>query len=85
MNYGGIARGIEIQGPVDLVSQRHPTQRRDPYILLPPLRRSIRLSAAGPCSPVLGTDYLQDDDKSIGANGFLVGAKSLPCSATTSP
>jgi hypothetical protein len=41
------------------------------YVFLPSLRRSIRLSVAARCSPVLGTDYIQDDYKSVGFNGGI--------------
>jgi hypothetical protein len=41
------------------------------YVFLPSLRRSIRLSSAARCAPVLGTDYIQDDYKSIGFNGGI--------------
>lgn len=41
------------------------------YVFLPSLRRSVRLSVAARCSPVLGTDYIQDDYKSVGFNGGL--------------
>jgi len=32
------------------------------FVFLPSLRRSLRLSAAAKCSPILGTDYVQDDN-----------------------
>ena len=32
------------------------------YVFLPSLRRSLRLSASAKCSPILGTDYIQDDN-----------------------
>jgi hypothetical protein len=41
------------------------------YVFLPSLRRSIRLSVAARCSPVLGTDFIQDDYKSNGFNGGI--------------
>jgi hypothetical protein len=31
------------------------------YVFLPSLRRSLRLSSASRCTPILGTDYLADD------------------------
>ncbi len=46
-------------------------RNQDLYVFLPSLRRSIRLSVAARCSPVLGTDYIQDDYKSIGFNGGI--------------
>jgi uncharacterized protein DUF1329 len=42
---------------------------QDLYIYLPSLRLTIRGSLASRCSPVVGTDYVQDDYKSIGFNG----------------
>lgn len=41
------------------------------YVFLPSLRRSVRLSVTARCSPVLGTDYIQDDYKSVGFNGGI--------------
>jgi hypothetical protein len=38
---------------------------------VPSLRRSIRGSLESRCSPVAGTDYLQDDYKSVGFNGGI--------------
>jgi hypothetical protein len=40
-------------------------------VFLPSLRRSVRLSSAARCAPVLGTDYIQDDYRSIGFNGGI--------------
>jgi hypothetical protein len=34
---------------------------QEEYVFLPSLRRSLRLSAAARCSPLLGTDYTPDD------------------------
>jgi Protein of unknown function (DUF1329) len=39
-----------------------PRQLPEVYVFLPSLRRSLRLSAAAKCSPILGTDYSQDDN-----------------------
>jgi Protein of unknown function (DUF1329) len=41
------------------------------YVFLPSLRRSVRLSVSARCSPVLGTDLIQDDYKSNGFNGGI--------------
>ena len=41
------------------------------YVFLPSLRRSVRLSVTARCSPVLGTDYIQDDYKGNGFNGGI--------------
>jgi len=43
-----------------------PTKNQELYVFLPSLRRSLRLSAAARCSPLLGSDYAQDDN-----NNFL--------------
>ena len=39
-----------------------PRKLPEVYAFLPSLRRSLRLSAAAKCSPILGTDYIQDDN-----------------------
>jgi hypothetical protein len=41
------------------------------FIYIPSLRRWIRSSLASRCSPVVGTDYVQDDFKRVGFNGGL--------------
>jgi Protein of unknown function (DUF1329) len=46
-------------------------RNQDLYMFLPSLRRSVRGSLASRCSPVAGTDYLQDDYKNIGFNGGI--------------
>jgi hypothetical protein len=46
-------------------------RNQDLYTFVPSLRRSIRGSLASRCSPVAGTDYLQDDYKSVGFNGGI--------------
>lgn len=46
-------------------------RNQDFYIYLPSLRRAIRGSLASRCSPVVGTDYVQDDYKSVGFNGGI--------------
>ena len=43
----------------------------DLYTFTPSLRRVIRGSLASRCSPVAGTDYLEDDYKSVGFNGGI--------------
>ncbi len=43
-----------------------PNRMQEAYLFLPSLRRSLRLSAAARCSPLLGSDYVQDDN-----NNFL--------------
>ena len=39
-----------------------PTRIPETYVFLPALRRSLRLSNAARCSPILGTDWVQDDN-----------------------
>jgi hypothetical protein len=46
-------------------------RNQDLYVFLPSLRRVLRGSLASRCSPVAGTDYLQDDYKSVGFNGGI--------------
>jgi Protein of unknown function (DUF1329) len=46
-------------------------RNQDLYTFVPSLRRSVRGSLASRCSPVAGTDYLQDDYKSVGFNGGI--------------
>jgi hypothetical protein len=38
-----------------------PSRLTEEYVFLPSLRRSLRLSSASRCAPILGTDYLADD------------------------
>jgi len=45
---------------LELISN-DPTTFTEVYAFLPSLRRSLRLSTAARCSPILGTDYIQDD------------------------
>jgi hypothetical protein len=40
------------------------TKVNELYVFLPSLRRSLRLSTAARCSPLLGTDWTNDDNKS---------------------
>ena len=39
-----------------------PEKFQEIYVFLPSLRRSLRLSSAARCSPILGTDWVQDDN-----------------------
>ncbi len=39
-----------------------PNRLNDVYVFLPSLRRSLRLSSAARCAPILGSDYLNDDN-----------------------
>jgi Protein of unknown function (DUF1329) len=51
----------------------------DTYVYVPALRRSLRLSVSARCSPVYGSDWTNDDAKTIGFNGgtSLFDAKML--------
>jgi hypothetical protein len=44
---------------------------QDEYVFVPSLRRSLRLSSTARCSPLLGTDFIQDDYQVSGFNGGL--------------
>ncbi len=39
-----------------------PLKLQEIYVFLPSLRRSLRLSSAARCSPILGSDWVQDDN-----------------------
>jgi hypothetical protein len=41
----------------------------DTYVFVPALRRSLRLSVSARCAPVYGSDWTNDDAKTIGFNG----------------
>ncbi|HUY19458.1 MAG TPA: DUF1329 domain-containing protein [Candidatus Binataceae bacterium] len=41
----------------------------DTFLFIPSLRRSLRLSAAARCSPVVGTDFTEDDASDFNFNG----------------
>jgi hypothetical protein len=45
---------------LELIS-KDPSKLTEEYVFLPSLRRSLRLSSASRCTPILGTDYLADD------------------------
>jgi hypothetical protein len=40
----------------------------DDYVFVPALRRSVRLSSSARCSPLLGSDFVRDDQR-VGWNG----------------
>ena len=48
-----------------------PSMVQESYVFLPSLRRPLRLSSAARCSPILGTDWAQDDN--AGGIAFQVG------------
>lgn len=39
-----------------------PNRLNEVYVFLPSLRRALRLSSAARCAPILGSDYLNDDN-----------------------
>jgi len=39
-----------------------PSKPQEIYLFLPSLRRSLRLSSGARCAPLLGSDYVQDDN-----------------------
>jgi hypothetical protein len=45
-----------------------PTRVPEVYAFLPSLRRALRLSAAAHCAPILGSDFVQDDNNWVPAN-----------------
>jgi hypothetical protein len=49
----------------------NPSAVQETYVFLPSLRRPLRLSSAARCSPILGTDWAQDDN--AGGIAFQVG------------
>ncbi len=56
-----------------------PTRLQEVYVFLPSLRRSLRLSSAAHCAPILGTDYVQDDNSWLPSNYHVafLGEKKL--------
>jgi len=48
-----------------------PSAVQESYVFLPSLRRPLRLSSAARCSPILGTDWAQDDNN--GGIAFQLG------------
>jgi hypothetical protein len=48
-----------------------PSAVQETYVFLPSLRRPLRLSSAARCSPILGTDWAQDDNN--GGIAFQLG------------
>jgi hypothetical protein len=58
---------------------KDPTKLQELYAFLPSLRRSLRLSSAARCTPLLGTDYIADDGSWLPPNfsPTYVGLKKL--------
>jgi hypothetical protein len=56
-----------------------PTKIEEIYVFLPSLRRSLRLSSAARCAPILGTDFVEDDNAWLPPNFriTLLGKKKL--------
>jgi Protein of unknown function (DUF1329) len=56
-----------------------PTKIEEIYVFLPSLRRSLRLSSAARCAPILGTDFVEDDNAWMPPNFkvSLLGKKKL--------
>ena len=56
-----------------------PTRIEEIYVFLPSLRRSLRLSSAARCAPILGTDFVEDDNAWMPTNFkiTLLGKKKL--------
>jgi len=56
-----------------------PTRVDEIYVFLPSLRRSLRLSSAARCAPILGTDFVEDDNAWMPPNFkiTLLGKKKL--------
>jgi hypothetical protein len=43
----------------------NPADLPESYVFVPSLRRSLRLTTAARCSPLVGSDYTQDDERSM--------------------
>ena len=56
-----------------------PTRVEEIYVFLPSLRRSLRLSSAARCAPILGTDFIEDDNAWLPPNFriTLLGKKEI--------
>jgi hypothetical protein len=56
-----------------------PTRIDEIYAFVPALRRSLRLSSAARCAPILGTDFIQDDNSWLPPNFKItfLGRKKL--------
>jgi hypothetical protein len=54
-----------------------PSLPQEIYVFLPSLRRSLRLSSRARCSPILGSDFAQDDNGLLGVLITNFSLKSL--------
>ncbi len=79
-----LAQGIEYSEYLELVLPEQsrylanltlyyddPSKPEDTFLFIPALRRSLRLSTSARCSPIVGTDYAQDDARNGDFNGGL--------------
>ena len=55
----------------------NPADLPDSYVFVPSLRRSIRLTTAARCSPLVGSDYTQDDERSMNLQPPIFQSKFL--------
>ncbi|HKD65973.1 MAG TPA: DUF1329 domain-containing protein [Candidatus Binataceae bacterium] len=71
-----------------------PMKHPETYVFLPSLRRSLRLSSAARCSPINGTDWVQDDNawnppnyivKFLGQKKILVNIQDRDMSKSLTP
>jgi hypothetical protein len=58
---------------------KDPSKLQELYAFLPSLRRSLRLSSAARCTPLLGTDYIADDGSWLPPNfsATYLGSKKV--------
>jgi hypothetical protein len=55
----------------------NPGELPESYVFVPSLRRSIRLTTAARCSPLVGSDYTQDDERSMNLQPPIFQARFL--------
>jgi hypothetical protein len=55
----------------------NPADLPESYVFVPSLRRSIRLTTAARCSPLVGSDYTQDDERSMNLQPPIFQAKFI--------
>jgi hypothetical protein len=54
-----------------------PAKLPETFVFVPALRRSLRTSTAARCSPLLGSDYTEDDERSMNLQPPIFQAKFL--------
>jgi Protein of unknown function (DUF1329) len=54
-----------------------PAKLGETFVFVPSLRRSLRLSSAARCSPLVGSDYTADDERSMSIQPPIFQAKFL--------